>query len=754
MRAVAAVLLVACTYVVAADGLGRHKRDHSETNGAQRLELVANDDVDPVCYWQMGLSCELGDAANNLKLGAVDQCEVPVPDPLDACESDSQRSIYGGESKSAFIQIMSTKMGSTTTTSTKQVSRLQYFANPALLQSQISFGAPGKYDMEVVGGTAARQITCTGCIAILDSFRPRYGTTGGCPAAVLSPQTLTNATLTAFQGYDNAYKTYTADANVINNPNSGILCATTTDKFSKFKLFNESEKDCTSTCFDSTTLATNVAKLKTTPLIALQSSSAVLETLLNSQCSWCCRKTRTLKEMYTEYACPNDYENDPDPPTPTCKGGSSIPNTCSINLCLQAKGPDIITTSATIKSTIQSASTAVLNALPSKPAGCDATKHVYYTIPCTNFDKTDTNCRYSVQLSQLLDVSTAFTAAFPTPATEATKSKDYVFWRYNLDGKTFVAWNPLSDSAIAFTDASTTVILEAWTACGRAYSTSFTINLFLHSTLTCSKFDAMWQVVEKPGVQGSEGTYCAYGGSDFAILKLSLSVADVLQQVDNTVTGTYTGVQCDIMVKPTGGSDTQVVSLVSDSSSSTINKYYGVELVNNPSTAQKTTGVVHCKFTRTPRTASTTTTINTIDCSHTFTVTDCNKPELTSGGQQDVCANKCAGDAAPGLYESCGGSVVTSTATNTIMKPATVPTCCTKCSQTLTCNAVGSTDVKRCEPPVVPLLLAESTDSLAGTGTLMIWGASVMVVVVASIVVRHREDGAARDQSGYYPLVD
>ncbi|KAJ8524403.1 hypothetical protein ON010_g16715 [Phytophthora cinnamomi] len=459
--------------------------------------------------------------------------------------------------------------------------------------------------------------------------------------------------------------------------------------------------------------------------------------------------------MYTEYACPNDYENDPDPPTPTCKGGSSIPNTCSINLCLQAKGPDIITTSATIKSTIQSASTAVLNALPSKPAGCDAMKHVYYTIPCTNFDKTDTNCRYSVQLSQLLDVSTAFTAAFPTPATEATKSKDYVFWRYNLDGKTFVAWNPLSDSAIAFTDASTTVILEAWTACGRAYSTSFTINLFLHSTLTCSKFDAMWQVVEKPGVQGSEGTYCAYGGSDFAILKLSLSVADVLQQVDNTVTGTYTGVQCDIMVKPTGGSDTQVVSLVSDSSSSTINKYYGVELVNNPSTAQKTTGVVHCKFTRTPRTASTTTTINTIDCSHTFTVTDCNKPELTSGGQQDVCANKCAGDAAPGLYESCGGSVVTSTATNTIMKPATVPTCCTKCSQTLTCNAVGSTDVKRCEPPVVPLLLAESTDSLAGTGTLMIWAASVMVVVVASIVVRLRAGTAvsgAEDEAVYYPL--
>ncbi|GMF67445.1 unnamed protein product [Phytophthora fragariaefolia] len=427
MRARAAVLLVACVSAEVVGGLGRHSRNHIKENDVPQLELEANDDNDPVCYWQMGLSCDLAEAVNNLKLGDVDKCEVPVPDPLDACETDSQRNMYGGQSSNAYIQLMSTKRGSVTTMATKLVSRREYLSNPALVQSQIVFSSPGRYELEIDGGTPLHQIACIGCIAILDMFRPRFGTFGSCPTKLpTTPQTLTNATLTAFRGYDNTYRAYTADTNVVNNPNSGILCATTTDRLSKFKLFYETEKDCSTTCFDDTTLVTNVAKLKTTPFTGyLQSSYVTVEPLLNAKCTWCCRKTRTLKEMYTEYACPTDYESDPDTPTPTCQGGIGIPNTCSFNLCLKATGPDVVTTSVTIKSTIQTASTAVLNALPSKPAGSDATKHVYYSIPCTTFDKTNTNCRYTVKLSQLLDVPTAFTTTFPTPVAELTKVKDY-----------------------------------------------------------------------------------------------------------------------------------------------------------------------------------------------------------------------------------------------------------------------------------------------------------------------------------------
>ncbi|GMF67443.1 unnamed protein product [Phytophthora fragariaefolia] len=218
------------------------------------------------------------------------------------------------------------------------------------------------------------------------------------------------------------------------------------------------------------------------------------------------------------------------------------------------------------------------------------------------------------------------------------------------------------------------------------------------------------------------------------------------------------------MVKPTGGSDTQVVTFVNEgASSTTFTKYNGIELVNNPTTARKTTSIVHCKFSRTLSVPTTTTTsITAIDCSHTITITDCDKPELTPGAQWGVCGNKCAGDSAPGLYESCGGMVVTSTMTNTVMKAVTVPTCCTQCSQTLTCNTVSSTSIKRCEPPSpTPLLLANSmesqVDSFTHTSTLVLVGASAMVVAVALIVLKFRMGaavGATEDQAVYYPLLE
>jgi hypothetical protein len=742
-------------------------------------ELMLEAAENPICYWQMGLSCDLEDAVNNLKLGDVDKCDLPVPVPIDNYVEDLRRNKFDDlakkeASQQPFIQITSTRVGGSLT-STKKTAWYQYATNPTLVQNEIVFDTPGIYDMSIIANDYSHEVSCIGCVAILDAFRPRFGATGSCPAAITTPQTLSRAALSAFQNHDNAYRTYTADANIVNNANSGVLCGVTgTDRFSKRKLFYEIEKDCYTTCFDDTTLATNVAKLKTTPLTnALQTSYGMLETALNAQCNWCCRKLRTLKEMFTPYQCATDYESDLESATASCESGTGIPNSCSIDVCLQAKGTDVATAAVTIKSTIQTASTAVLSALPSRPTGSDATKHVYYSIPCTTFDRTNPDCRYTVKPSQLLDVTTGFVTTFPVPAAELAKHKDYVFWRYNTDGTTFVKWDPLADTAIAFTDPSTTVILEAWTACGRAYSTSFTVNLFVHSTLTCAKFDAMWNVEEKPGVQGSEGAYCAYGSSDFAVLKMDLAVADVLPLVDSTVTGTYTGVKCDIMVKETGGTSTQVVSIVDDQTSTTLSKYFGVELVSNPTTAQKTSGTVHCKFTRTPRTnalalasatTGATTDTNSIDCSHTFTLTDCDKPEMNFGAKEDVCADRCAGDSAPGMFEACGGSVVTSSATNTILKPSTTQPCCSKCTQALTCRVVGATDLKRCEPPSVGLLLAGMVElaSEEQSGTSSEWmmallGASAVVAVAALVVIKRRGGGAPRarvEEDAYYLLLE
>lgn len=158
-----------------------------------------------------------------------------------------------------------------------------------------------------------------------------------------------------------------------------------------------------------------------------------------------------------------------------------------MNLCLKVFGDTLATVTIGIASAVQTVSNGVLNALPSKPTGSDATKHVYYSVGCTDFSATDSKCHYEVELSKLLTVTTGFAGSFPTPPSETGKINDYVFWRYNLDGGEWKTWSRTSDSKIAFTDASTAVIVEAWTSCGRVGDAfSFDVNLFVHSTLTCS----------------------------------------------------------------------------------------------------------------------------------------------------------------------------------------------------------------------------------------------------------------------------
>lgn len=324
-----------------------------------------------------------------------------------------------------------------------------------------------------------------------------------------------------------------------------------------------------------------------------------------------------------------------------------------MNLCLKVFGDTLATVTIGIASAVQTVSNGVLNALPSKPTGSDATKHVYYSVGCTDFSATDSKCHYEVELSKLLTVTTGFAGSFPTPPSETGKINDYVFWRYNLDGGEWKTWSRTSDSKIAFTDASTAVIVEAWTSCGRVGDAfSFDVNLFVHSTLTCSSFDAMWKLEGSDPTPGN--AYCAYPGSDFAVMKLDMTVADVVLSSAGKVTGSYAGVTCDIMLKEeaTTATNTKAYQLLSDSTNPTISKYFAVEMVHNPHTARKTAAKVTCTFTRTPHSntmlLAEDTDPNSITCMHDFTVTDCDAPEVISFVQDGLCADKCAGKAAPG----------------------------------------------------------------------------------------------------------
>ncbi|GMF15374.1 unnamed protein product [Phytophthora lilii] len=586
-----------------------------------------------------------------------------------------------------FVQITSTMRGTSTTASTDKSTWYEYVAEPAAVQGQIKFDKPGLYDLTIFASDYDRTATCDACVAILDEFRPRFKT-GSCPVVPSSPQSLSVATLHTFKEYQEAYDAYVRDSNVLNNLESGSDC---NDILAKRKMFHEPEDDFAGTCFDDDALDANVAKLMTNPFTDdIQLDSDALEEILNLKCSWCCRKFTTLKEMFIEYDCSTTS------PTSSCTIGAE----CSINLCVEAKGVDIATTSIVIKTSVQETSTAVIDTLPSVPLGVDTTKNVYYNIPCINFDENDVKCQYRVKLSELVDITTEFAAALPIPESELGKVSEFVFWRYNLDGGIWSTWIPSSDSPIAFTKTVTAVNIEAWTACGQLGRTvSIDVKLYTHSTLTCAKFDEMWTAVDVN--QNSRGSYCSYAGSDFTVMKLDMTVADILEQVD-TVSGTYTGVECEIMVKENDEAmpDTSPTVLVPHTLSTVVTKFFVVDLVNDPTTAPDTVATVTCKFTRTLRSGILTTdTIPlSIECSHTFTIADCEAPHLDEEESKQVCSSNCAGKPAPGVYEACGGAIVSSSATAT-MVTNTDKTCCAECSPWLQCTALDIADIKRCELP-------------------------------------------------------
>ncbi|ETI31346.1 hypothetical protein L915_21067, partial [Phytophthora nicotianae] len=153
---------------------------------------------------------------------------------------------------------------------------------------------------------------------------------------------------------------------------------------------------------------------------------------------------------------------------------------------------------------------------------------------------------------------------------------------------------------------------------------------------------------------------------------------------------------------------------------------------------------------------------NFITCFHSFTITDCDKPRIEPGvEEEDVCAYDCADKAQPGAYEACGGTVVSSKGDQTIVKKSAEETCCADCDPDLNCVAFGSTDVKRCEvPSAYPyysrLEAAEQAVFAGGktTMTMALLGASAMVAVVALVVVKRRASRPQEADDAYYPLLE
>uniref|UniRef100_H3GRZ3 PKD domain-containing protein n=1 Tax=Phytophthora ramorum TaxID=164328 RepID=H3GRZ3_PHYRM len=449
------------------------------------------------------------------------------------------------------------------------------------------------------------------------------------------------------------------------------------------------------------------------------------------------------------------------------------PFTATTGSAPPATGNTLATSAFTIKPEVQTASNNVIHEFASVPIGADASKNVYYGIPCTSLDGTEA-CKYNVKLSDLITVKA--TSKDTQLLTDEEVSR-IVKWRYNYDGLTWHDWDPASTDKMVFGESSTTVHIEAWSMVGKVGATlSFNVNLFVHSTMTCANFDAMWAGV---GVEmEAGGAYCNVPRSDFTVLHLNFQTPqEIVPAGEEQVQGTFKGFKCTIMAKENGATDTTPATLLERTGTQLpVSQDFAVELVHKPNTAQKTFAQVKCTFTREAHTNTMLANQDSVapgyngphelTCTHDFAITDCDKPKLHTA-DTDVCANKCADDSTPsavGLGELCNGLTVTSNAVATSVNvPGSDQVCCDKCGPDLSCRATGtSVSVKRCafegDTPLFLAELAAAEEKVFSSETVTaLLGASAMIAVVALIVVKRRADAAARAEESddaYYPLLE
>ncbi|EGZ10867.1 hypothetical protein PHYSODRAFT_520656 [Phytophthora sojae] len=690
---IAAVLAVAAAYGVFVDALSQDVPGHSmlrnlvtadenQSHLVPALYLMA-DNANTCTSWGTDLACVFGDRVNSLKLGDSSCLHVPIP--TDNYVSDKRKNKFDGALTDPYtgepsIEVTTTKQGTSDKKSTGRQTWKDYKANAlAIQQGAIQFTTPGLYDTSITASDYGAEVSCPGCIAILDKFRPLFGVECPFPAGSSLSTSLTGASLSEFAQADALFDTVTAGYE-------------------------------------------------------------------------------------------NNAESEAPPAGTTCGSSSAQWSVCSLDRTITVTAADVAKISVALSQTAKDNSETVITSLGS-PTGADKETDIYRTIPCTEFasaTNTDPACVYNQKLSKLLATTTDFADYFPTDHN-GVDATDVVFWRYKRSGDDWAVWDPTADSALSFTLPETSVSIEAWTAVGQVGATfDFKVKLYLHTSLVCDNFAGLWTAVsgaEKPG-----RTFCNVPGSDFSVMKFKYATTDIfpVDALKSKVTGTATSVVCTMAVKETGAGATQPVTIL-DSTDAAIDKDFSIELVHDPNTAPSTTVDVTCTFTRTAHTNGedddavmlADTEPYTKDCSDAFTLIDCDEPELLPGvAEADVCADKCAGNSAPGLGEACGGNIVTATDAATSLLERINPndqTCCADCSAIRCQAAGGSSTAKACLPPLLAQLSAAEEKVFSSETATALLGASAMVAVVALIVVKRRADAAAREreaEDAYYPLLE
>ncbi|KAG2787453.1 hypothetical protein Pcac1_g3043 [Phytophthora cactorum] len=701
----------------------------------------------------VGLNCLWSDpekAALKLK----DDCKVDAPVPKDSYVNDGRKNQNDAAKIDPVISITATREGDTTGV-THKAPWIDYALTPQNLENKVTFGSFGVFDLSLTATDYRYEATCRGCVAVVDNYPPtakdQCKTSDNQATKVLySTSNLDDAI-----AEEAKFKAFYSPDNVINN---GAYDSTTganercDESSASMQDFFETSasplRSVESTCFDSDFVT---ELLDSTPK---ESPFLLSDVEMNAlQCTRCCSKSLSLQEYYYAYDCSTKAAY--------TEKKTAISDSCSFGHCLQMSSNSLVTSTADITPEADAKTTKTVAGLPSPIT--PGIKDIHRSITCSSFDG---GCSYTSKLGELFKHSSKWGVSVP----DSYNVDDYVFWRYSVGTE---SWNSWDDSAtLTFTEAQTDVFVEAWTHCGQVLHDTFTVFLHPHSSRPkCAGFNAMWsELTAYPRTVDSH--MCAYPGSDFVLMQFAYDSEPNLPHDANTVQGKFTDVKCYVKLAASGSlasvTHGEVPLAITPDSNGRIqvSKQLALELVHDPETVENTDVQVECDFTLTHYDAATT---ETDTCLHSFTITDCDHTEIETYGAEAVCkAGECLSPSGtPGPFETCGGSVFTTE--NYVTQEKTLSgECCKECSNTLACTALAESNpgdgVQRCEPASTGDLLVmalrgegEWKDAATPSMVLMFMGVTALVAVVALVVVKRRNAGAARateEYDAYYPLLE
>ncbi|KAG7390891.1 hypothetical protein PHYPSEUDO_006375 [Phytophthora pseudosyringae] len=703
------------------------------------------------CFWKAndeGFTCPWSDPGkSSLKLSR--DCLVNAPVPKDNYVNDKRINKNDAALTDPIIAITATKEGTTAGT-TKKATWKDYALAPGNLEDEITFGSFGVFGLSMTATDYRYPATCTGCIAIVDNYPPTADKKCQTTDTRASPLLYSSTNLAVAIEKEATFTSFYASSNIKNNgaydSATGANLRVDDTSASLQNFFATTTSPLVSIdikCFDNNYVTDLLdATPSWSPLTLTEAGRNAL------QCKRCCSKSRTLKEQYYDYKCGTAFA------ATTKKTATS--DSCTYGQCLKMPSKTLVTASASVTSAAALKTATVVAGLPTSVAS-DA-KAIHRSITCTSFSK---GCTYTPTLGDLLDHSSAWGLTVP----DSYKTSNYVFWRYSVGTESWHTWDDLA--TLTFTNSETTVYVEAWTHCGVVFQDSFKVLLHPHSDHdACEKFNPMWsELTAKP--RTVESHMCAYPGSDFVLMKFGYDSEAGLSHTDNTVQGKYTDVKCYVKVAASGSLDSvtemqlPLSSTVGTNGRIQVAKQFALELIDDATTAKNTDVKVRCDFTYTHFDATTT---ETEPCCYEFTITDCDRPEIETYSEEEVCkAGECQSPTGqPGPYEACAGSVF-ATAIGATTAKSVSDTCCTECSAHLACTALpessGNGGVKRCEPatPLIAMALrgeGEWTSASTSSTFMGVLAATALVAVVALVAVKRRTGREIVEDDAYYPLLE